>query len=94
MLIWILIAAGILVVVVGIGVVASARSGRAGSFRSSLPSEGRAPVRGGARGLEKLKCEECGAKLGPDAISAEDGPVFVSCSYCGSMYQLVEDSRG
>ena len=46
--------------------------------------------RGGKVGLEKLECRECGAELEKDSITVEKGITFISCSYCGSTYQLVE----
>ena len=45
---------------------------------------------GGKVGLEKLECRECGAELEKDSITVEKGLTLISCSYCGSTYQLVE----
>jgi hypothetical protein len=46
--------------------------------------------RGGKVELEKLECRECGAELEKDSITVEKGVTLISCSYCGSTYQLIE----
>lgn len=43
--------------------------------------------------MEKLKCRECGAELSKDSISVKEGAVFISCPYCGSTYQVVEEPK-
>ena len=94
MLMWILIAVGVIVVVVVLGAIVSAGSRRAQLEQSPLPShKAQGMARGGAVGLEKLQCQECGAELGADDITARQGLTFVSCSYCGSTYQFVEESQ-
>ena len=94
MVVWILIAVGVIVVVVVLGVIVSAESRRAQLSQSPLPpNEAEGMARGGAVGLEKLQCQECGAELGADDITAREGLTFVSCSYCGSTYQFVEESQ-
>ncbi|MCP4537454.1 MAG: hypothetical protein GY832_09940 [Chloroflexi bacterium] len=91
---WILIAVGAIIVLVVLGVIVSTESRRAQLDRSpSPPSETQGMARGGAVGLEKLECQECGAELGADDVTAKQGLTFVSCSYCGSTYQFVEESR-
>lgn len=42
---------------------------------------------------EVLKCKNCGATLGKDAISTAGGAVMVSCPYCGTSYQIVEEPK-
>jgi len=43
--------------------------------------------------LETLKCQKCGGELQQDSISVEEGAVFISCPYCGSAYQMVEEPK-
>ncbi len=43
--------------------------------------------------MEKLKCRECGAELSQDSITVKEGAIFVSCPYCGSHYQMVEEPK-
>ncbi len=92
MLLWILIAGAIFAVAVGIIVAVSVRPRRTSLDQSPFPPGARRIVPHSAVGLEKLKCQECGAELEPDDVTAGAGPAFVSCSYCGSTYQLVEES--
>lgn len=91
MTVWIIIVIGIFVVV-GVGVVASAKSRRS-SAQPPLSSDEDRNARSERIGLEKFKCEECGAELGKNDIAAREGLTFISCSYCGSTYQLVEDPK-
>jgi DNA-directed RNA polymerase subunit RPC12/RpoP len=92
MVMWILIVVGIVVVAVVLGVIFSVESRRAQLDQSPLSfPEAPGMARGGAVGWEKFKCQECGAELGKDDVTAREGLTFVSCSYCGSTYQLVEE---
>ena len=43
--------------------------------------------------LEKLKCQNCGAELDQDSITLKQGAIFVSCPYCGTAYQMVEEPK-
>ena len=43
--------------------------------------------------LETLKCQKCGGELRKDSISIREGAVFISCPYCGSAYQMVEEPK-
>ena len=43
--------------------------------------------------LETLKCQKCGGELQKDSISVEEGAVFISCPYCDSAYQMVEEPK-
>ena len=43
--------------------------------------------------LETLKCQKCGGELQKDSISVKEGAIFISCPYCGSAYQMVEDPK-
>lgn len=43
--------------------------------------------------LETLKCQKCGGELQKDSITIKEGAVFISCPYCGSYYQMVEEPK-
>jgi DNA-directed RNA polymerase subunit RPC12/RpoP len=43
--------------------------------------------------LETLKCQKCGGELQKDSISVREGAIFISCPYCGSAYQMVEEPK-
>lgn len=43
--------------------------------------------------LETLKCQKCGGELQKDSITVKEGAVFISCPYCGSAYQMVEEPK-
>ena len=43
--------------------------------------------------LETLKCQKCGGELQKDSITVKEGAIFISCPYCGSYYQLVEEPK-
>ena len=87
-----LLVIGIVVVIITVGlvVVVLARSRRP---RPVQPDQEivQQVERGGKVGLEKLECRECGAELEKDSITVEKGITLISCSYCGSTYQLVEE---
>ena len=44
-------------------------------------------------GLEKLKCKNCGAEVSKDSIVVKEGAIYISCPYCGSTYQMVEEPK-
>jgi hypothetical protein len=44
-------------------------------------------------GMEKLHCKNCGAELEKESITVKAGAVIVSCPYCGSDYQVVEEPK-
>lgn len=44
-------------------------------------------------GVEKLKCQNCGAELDKDSVSLAEGAVMISCPYCGSTYQITEEPK-
>lgn len=48
---------------------------------------------GGDVELESLKCRNCGAELDKSAISVEEGAVMVTCPYCHTTYQIVEEPK-
>lgn len=43
--------------------------------------------------MEKLKCKVCGAELDKQSIDVKEGAIFISCPYCGSTYQMVEEPK-
>ncbi|TET51122.1 MAG: hypothetical protein E3J64_07365 [Anaerolineales bacterium] len=43
--------------------------------------------------LEKLKCRNCSGELTSDSVTVQQGAVFVSCPYCGTSYQIVEEPK-
>jgi len=47
----------------------------------------------GDAGLEKLKCQNCGAELDKDSVTLAEGAVVISCPYCGSTYQITEEPK-
>lgn len=81
----ILIVAAVIIVAVVLGIVIVAQTRPTGSAQPFLPPR---EARGG---VIKFECQDCGAELDKDAISDRQGLSFVSCSYCGSTYQLLEE---
>ncbi len=47
----------------------------------------------GDMGMAKLKCKNCGAELDKNSILVKEGAIFVSCPFCGSTYQMVEEPK-
>jgi len=43
--------------------------------------------------VAKLKCKSCGAELSKDSITLKEGAIFISCPYCNSTYQMVEEPK-
>lgn len=43
--------------------------------------------------LEKLQCKNCGAELDKSSITLAQGAIIVSCPYCGTSYQMVEEPK-
>jgi len=43
--------------------------------------------------METLKCQKCGGELQKDSITVKEGAIFISCPYCGSTYQMVEEPK-
>jgi hypothetical protein len=86
-MLWLIII-GIIVVIITIGLVVVILVGS--KPRTAQPNQEivQRVERGGKVELEKLECRECGAELEKDSIIVEKGITFISCSYCGSTYQL------
>ena len=84
---WIII--GLVTVGVGFGIIAFVRS------REPKPAQEiiQKIDLSGDINVEKLKCRECGAELEQESVTVRAGAVFVSCPYCGSDYQIVEEPK-
>jgi len=87
---WILI--GVITVAIGLGIIALIK------FREPKPAQPPQEIvqkidLSGDIEVEKLKCQECGAALTKDSIAVKEGAIIISCPYCGSMYQLVEEPK-
>jgi len=88
MLVFVLVGIVVVLIIVGLVVVVLVKSKpRPGQSLQEIAERDRvAKV-----SLEKLECQECGAELDKDNITVEKGVTFISCSYCGSTYQWVEE---
>jgi DNA-directed RNA polymerase subunit RPC12/RpoP len=78
-------------VLVGLGIIVAVR------LREPKPEQ-QVTIRqeidiGGDVEMESLKCRNCGSQLDKDAISLAQGAVVVSCPYCGTTYQIVEEPK-
>jgi DNA-directed RNA polymerase subunit RPC12/RpoP len=84
---WIIV--GIVSVVIGLGVIAVVR------LREPKPPQEIVQKidLSGDVAMAKLSCKNCGAELDKDSVSLRAGAVFVSCPYCGSEYQIVEEPK-
>ena len=87
---WIII--GIITAGIGLGIIAFIR------LREPKPDQPPQEIiqkidLSGDVGLEKMKCQNCGAELDKDSITVKEGAIFVSCPYCGTAYQMVEEPK-
>jgi len=87
---WILI--GIITAAIGLGIIAFVK------FREPKPAQPPQEIvqkidLSGDIELEKMKCQNCGAELDKDSITVKEGAIFVSCPYCGTAYQMVEEPK-
>jgi Zn finger protein HypA/HybF involved in hydrogenase expression len=87
---WILI--GVITVAIGLGVIAFVK------FREPKPAQPPQEIiqkidLSGEIEMETLKCQKCGGELQKDSITVKEGAIFISCPYCGSAYQLVEEPK-
>ena len=87
---WIII--GIISVAVGLGIIALIK------FREPKPAQAPQEIiqkidLSGDIEMETLKCQKCGGELQKDSITIKEGAIFISCPYCGSAYQMVEEPK-
>ena len=87
---WIVV--GIITAAIGLGIIAFVK------FREPKPAQPPQEIiqkidLSGEVELEKLKCQNCGAELDQDSIKVKEGAIFVSCPYCGTAYQMVEEPK-
>ena len=87
---WIVV--GIISAAIGLGIIAFVR------LREPKPAQPPQEIiqkidLSGEVELEKLKCQNCGAELDQDSIKVKEGAIFVSCPYCGTAYQMVEEPK-
>jgi DNA-directed RNA polymerase subunit RPC12/RpoP len=87
---WIII--GIITAAIGLGIIAFVK------FREPKPAQPPQEIvqkidLSGDVELAKLKCQNCGAELDQDSIQVKEGAIFVSCPYCGTAYQMVEEPK-
>ena len=87
---WIIV--GIISAAIGLGIIAFVK------FREPKPAQPPQEIvqkidLSGDIELEKLKCQNCGAELDQDSIKVKEGAIFVSCPYCGTAYQMVEEPK-
>ena len=85
------LAVGAILVVLGLGIIVAIR------LREPKPQQ-QVVVKqqidiGGEVAMESLKCEKCGGELDKSAISTVQGAVMVTCPWCGSNYQIVEEPK-
>jgi hypothetical protein len=83
---------GIISVVIGLGIIAVIK------FREPKPAQPPQEIvqkidLSGEIDLETLKCQKCGGELKQDSITVKEGAIFITCPYCGSAYQMVEEPK-
>jgi DNA-directed RNA polymerase subunit RPC12/RpoP len=87
---WILV--GVVSVAIGLGIIALIK------FREPKPAQPPQEIiqkidLSGDIEMETLKCQKCGGELQKDSITVKEGAIFISCPYCGSAYQMVEEPK-
>lgn len=87
---WIFV--GVISVAIGLGIIALIK------FREPKPAQAPQEIiqkidLSGDVELDTLKCQKCGGELQKDSISIKEGAIFISCPYCGSTYQMVEEPK-
>jgi DNA-directed RNA polymerase subunit RPC12/RpoP len=87
---WIFV--GVISVAIGLAIIALVK------FREPKPAQAPQEIiqkidLSGDVELETLKCQKCGGELQKDSISIKEGAIFISCPYCGSAYQMVEEPK-
>ncbi|MGC8873958.1 MAG: hypothetical protein ACP5SI_05855 [Chloroflexia bacterium] len=80
---------GIVTVGIGLGIIALLQL-----FRPRPPQEIVQKIElSGDIHMAKIRCKNCGAELDKESISVREGAIFISCPYCGSSYQMVEEPK-
>jgi uncharacterized membrane protein YcjF (UPF0283 family) len=87
-----LIAVGIIIAALGIGVFVFLRIRRARETQAAQQIVQKIDLSGDIK-AEKLTCQNCGGELNKDNVTVQAGAVFVSCPYCGASYQIVEQPK-
>jgi DNA-directed RNA polymerase subunit RPC12/RpoP len=85
------IVVGILLVALGLGIIVAIRL-REPKPKQEVVIKQQIDVTGDVA-MESLKCTHCGAELDKSAISTVEGAIMVTCPYCGSNYQIVEEPK-
>jgi len=83
---------GLVLVAVGVGMLLYIRSRKAKEEAGPQEIIQKIDLTGDVD-LEKLKCRNCGAELDQESITVKEGAIFVSCPYCGTSYQMVEEPK-
>ena len=83
---------GVISVAIGLGIIALIK------FREPKPAQPPQEIvqkieLSGDIEMETLKCQKCGGELQKDSITVKEGAIFISCPYCGSAYQMVEEPK-
>jgi len=85
------LAVGIILVALGLGIIVAIRL-RQPKPKQEVVIKQQIDI-GGDVAMESLKCEKCGGELDKSAISTVQGAVMVTCPWCGSNYQIVEEPK-
>jgi len=88
-----IIAVGLVVLAVGVGLLVFVRMRRPKDGEPDQLEIVQEIELSGDIALEKLKCQNCSAELDRDSVSVQEGAIFISCPYCGTAYQMVEEPK-
>ena len=87
-----LIVTGLIITALAVGVFVFLRARRAKETATTTEIVQKIDLSGDIE-LEKMKCQNCSAELDKDSITVKEGAIFVSCPYCGTAYQMVEEPK-
>lgn len=87
-----MIVVGLVIAALGVGVFVFLRMRRAEETQAARQIVQKIDLSGEVK-AEELKCRNCGGELSTDNISVQAGAVFVSCPYCSTSYQIVEEPK-
>jgi DNA-directed RNA polymerase subunit RPC12/RpoP len=82
---------GGLLVLVGLGIIVAVRL-REPKPKQEITIRQQVDVSGDV-GMAGFKCRNCGSELDKSAISVVQGAAMVTCPYCNSTYQIVEEPK-